>query len=367
MKNVPITEAIKADIIASVGEEVDFTNLMVFEAAAVTTRPIVKPDWSIFKGAVIAKETLDEAANLLNSGTFVPLHVMHDQGYELPVGRVFKGGVTQNGDGSYELRTLFYTDGTEPDLTAKINAGSLEEVSIGLLAKKLKCSGCGFDFKSSDQALWDRTCENGHTLGMGDHPYHLILDGVDKLMELSLVSKGASTGAKILPQRQRLLASQFAALAATCNNVEQKTLFASPTLGEEIDMKELDELKTGLAALTEKVTAQAQTITELTQANTDLTAKLTAQTEAVAKLTTESGEKLTALQASVDEVAGQKEKIAALETKLGASAQAPTPAPAQPFRLPIGGIQNLQAAAQGEVHTAPTNAEAFKTANSNRR
>lgn len=366
-KRIAITDAIKEAITASVGSEVDFENIAVFETIAVTSRPINKPG-SIFDGAVIPRTTLEQAASLLNSGTFVPLHTLHQQGWELPVGRLFKGTVGTSVDGFAELHALFYTDPTAAELATKIENGSIEEVSVGLRPEKLICSGCDFDYglKSSEENLWTRTCDNGHVLGMGG--YHLRLEGVKKFMETSLVSKGASDGAKILNQRKRLLASQFADLAASCNNPEHTTLFASPTLGEEIDMKEIEELKAGLTALTTKVEEQAQTIASQAETIATLTTKVDEQKTAIdasaetLKPLTDKAEALVALADGAEaldaKITGVEETIA----KLSVTQPAPVTS-SHPFKIPLDGIQNLQASAQPNRSdtVGADQAAAFKT------
>lgn len=361
-KRIEVTPAIKEAIVASVGSEIDFDNIAVFETVAVTSRPINKPG-SIFHDAVIPRATLEQAAAQLNTGTFVPLHTLHMQGYELPVGRLFKGTVGTSQDGFDELHALFYVDPSEKELASKIENGTIEEVSVGLRPEKLVCSGCDFDYglKSSEENLWTRTCDNGHVLGMGG--YHLRLEGVKKFMETSLVSKGASDGAKILNQRKRLLASQFADLAASCNNPEHTTLFASPTLGEEIDMKEIEELQAGLAALTAKVGEQEAA---LVTAQTTITAQAEELTalKASAESTKALAEKSDALIALADGAEALTAKITGVEetvAKLSVTPAAPA-ASSHPFRLPLDGITNLRASAHDSAEKpVQGKGSAFKT------
>lgn len=371
MKRIPITDAIKAAIISSVGEEVNFDSIAVFEAIAVTGRPISKK-WSIFDGAVVTRNTMEQAAAKLNTGEFVPLHTLHEQGYELPVGRLFQGTVGVDAQGINNLHTLFYTD--DQELAAKLDNGIIEEVSVGLMSERMLCSGCTFDYAdpANEENLWTRVCDNGHVLGMGG--YHLLLDGVKKFMELSLVSKGASTGAKVLGAKKRLLASQFDSLAASGNNLEHKTLFASPTLGEEIDMKEIEELKAGLQALTEKVEAQAQTIAAQAETITaqasqletlvQLSDTVTAHGETLVKVETlaANAEAINGLVAADTGVVAQLGAVSEQMTALKAAADAPAAAPIEhPFKVIPGGV-SLQASAKPDPKaTAPGREASFKT------
>ena len=370
MKRIPITDAIKAAITSSVGEEINFDTIAVFEAIAVTGRPIAKK-WSIFDGAVVTRNTMEQAAAKLNTGEFVPLHTLHEQGYELPVGRLFQGTVGVDAQGINNLHTLFYTDDTE--LAAKLDNGIIEEVSVGLMSERMLCSGCNFDYAdpANEENLWTRVCDNGHVLGMGG--YHLLLDGVKKFMELSLVSKGASTGAKILGAKKRLLASQFDSLAASGNNLEHKTLFASPTLGEEIDMKQIEELQAGLKALTEKVEAQAKTIDEQAgtikaqaeqlETLTKLSETVAAHGETLVKVETlaANAEAINGLVAADTGVVAQLGAVSEQMTALKAAADAPAAAPIEhPFKVIPGGV-SLQASAKPDPKaTAPGREASFK-------
>lgn len=370
MKRIPITDAIKAAITSSVGEEINFDTIAVFEAIAVTGRPISKK-WSIFDGAVVTRNTMEQAAAKLNTGEFVPLHTLHEQGYELPVGRLFQGTVGVDAQGINNLHTLFYTDDTE--LAAKLDNGIIEEVSVGLMSERMLCSGCNFDYAdpANEENLWTRVCDNGHVLGMGG--YHLLLDGVKKFMELSLVSKGASTGAKVLGAKKRLLASQFDSLAASGNNLEHKTLFASPTLGEEIDMKQIEELQAGLKALTEKVEAQAKTIDEQAgtikaqaeqlETLTKLSETVAAHGETLVKVETlaANAEAINGLVAADTGVVAQLGAVSEQMTALKAAADAPAAAPIEhPFKVIPGGV-SLQASAKPDPKaTAPGREASFK-------
>jgi len=367
-KRIPLTDDIKAMITASVGSEINFDKVAVFEAAAVTGRPI-NQRYGLYDGAVVQPDAMQAMADHLNSGKFVPLHLMHEQRWSLPSGRLFQGKVGMDQENIHQLHTLFYIDISDDEgqaLADKVDNGTIEEVSVGFMSEKLLCSACNFDFMQDEDALWDRTCANGHVLGMGGH--HLKLSGLKSFLELSLVSRGASTGAKILADRKRLLASQFESLAASCHNPERIALFASPTLAEEVDMKELEELKASLEALKLTVGEQAEALTaarrkiedqaaELSEAKT----KLGEQSEALTKLSAlgENAEALTKLADAADPLLATTGQIEELQTQLTA---APAKAPVQPFKIPLDGVQNLRASA-APAPTSPSQGrtQAFKT------
>lgn len=370
-KRIPLTDDIKAMITASVGSEINFDQVAVFEAAAVTGRPI-NQRYSMYDGAVVQPDAMQAMADHLNSGKFVPLHLLHEQRWTLPSGRLFQGKLGMDNENIPQLHTLFYIDTSDTEgqsLAGKVDNGTIEEVSIGFMAEKLLCSACNFDFMQDEDALWDRTCANGHVLGMGGH--HLKLSGLKSFLEMSLVSKGASTGAKILADKKRLLASQFEPLAASCHNPERIALFASPTLAEEVDMKELEELKASFETLKQTVDNQATALTaaqaKIDEQATALTAaqtKIEEQTEALAKFSG-LGEKVTALTELADSAEDLKNtagKVTELEAKL-AEAQAAAPMkPAQPFKIPLDGVQNLRAAAAPvQTTTSSGRTQSFKT------
>lgn len=357
-KRIPLTDDIKAMITASVGSEINFDQVAVFEAAAVTGRPI-NQRYSIYDGAVVQPDAMQAMAEHLNSGKFVPLHLMHEQRWSLPSGRLFQGKLGVDSENIPQLHTLFYIDTSDEDgsaLAAKVDNGTIEEVSIGFMAEKLLCSACNFDFMQDEDALWDRTCANGHVLGMGGH--HLKLSGLKSLLELSLVSKGASTGAKVLAEKKRLLASQFESLAASCHNPERIALFASPTLAEEVDMKELEELKASFDALKQTVDTQAEALKAAQAKIDEQAAKIDEQNTKLTELSA-LGEKVDGLDQLSASVTEATTKVAALETQL---AQTPSKPTAQPFKIPLDGVQNLRAAADQVVTSQSTGrTQSFKT------
>lgn len=363
-KRIPLTEDIKRMITASIGSEPNWEQIAVFETAAVTGRPI-NQRYSIYDGAVVQVDAMEAMAQHLNGGKFVPLHLLHEQRWSLPSGRVFQGKVGYDDENIPQLHNLFYIDISDEagkSLAAKVDNGTIEEVSVGFMAEKLLCSACNFDFMQDEDAIWARTCANGHVLGMGDH--HLKLSGLKSYLELSLVSKGASTGAKILGEKKRLLASQFESLAASCHNPERLVLFASPTLADEVDMKEIEKLQAALAELTATVSGLK---TQVDEQATKLTAADAAAQELTTKLAS-AEETITAQAAKIEEQATQltavgelTTKVSELETKLTAE---PAPAPKQPgpFKLPLGGIENLKAAADRPADAnRPNRNSSFKT------
>ena len=206
-KAIDATAEILAQIERVTGTAVAAEDIVVFEAAVANTRPLNKMG-SIFHEGRISEDTLRQMAEALNSGQeSVPLHTLHAQGYELPIGKVFQGEVIRAADGEAELRAMFYLPRSEASMVEKINLGIIDEVSVGVKSKALLCSKCGFDYFGSDatfENLYSQTCENDHTVGVDGT--HVKLSGLDKWMELSLVSRGAASKPKILGRTKQVMA-----------------------------------------------------------------------------------------------------------------------------------------------------------------
>ena len=385
MKRIEVTERIKAFIKASVGDEIDYTQVAVFEATAVTSLPLNKRGTIFDKGQITA-DTFVEAANLINTGTFVPLHTLHEQGYEIPVGRVFYGEHVKSNQGVDELRALFFVDATSPALISRLDTGALEEVSVGMQFKRLLCSTCNIDLMEDNESIWSQTCKNGHVMGMGSN--HVKPDGVANFREMSLVSKGASNGAKVLGAQKRLLASAYykdgSALAASLKDPEFM-LFGSPTKLAEEDPMLIAELQAKLAKAEGDLTLTATAKTEaegkvavLEAAKTEaegkvavLEAKLAAEAEnnsgLAASITaweaakTEAEGKVATLEAAKTEA---ETKLLAAETELAPLKAAQTATLTQrPFKLPMGGVANLNTTTTDseKPNTVTTGSNAFRT------
>lgn len=231
-KQVEITDEILGQIERVTNTTIDPDNIVVFEAAALSTRPLHKPG-SIYHAARPSRSMLEQMAAGLNSGEHsVPLHTLHLQGGEIPKGRVFHASVADEIDGSSTLRAMFYLPLAEKELIEKINLSILDEVSVGVKAEQALCSKCGFDYFGEDADfthLWEQTCDNGHTLGENDT--HLKLVGLDKWMELSLVSRGASDKPKILSRTKQLVSKdEYDRMAADGTPLEALVLFTSTVM-----------------------------------------------------------------------------------------------------------------------------------------
>lgn len=281
MKRLPLTPELIQRIKNAVGEDVDPTGFAVFEAVAVNTHPLPGKDGTIFEKARISSLTIRQMADSINGGNHLPLIANHDDDV-ISKGRVFYAENHMDDGGEDELRVLFYVDSTEEATAAKLDAGSLDEVSVSFLASQIMCSECGFDYRGPDATrlnLIERTCENNHVIGT-DGVYARLV-GLSVFTELSLVNRGAAKSAKIVGKSQSKLAAPLQHLAAQGFEVDR--LFLQASKGEEdvnveALMTQLTDTKADLKVASGEVTALKASVETLTTENTELSTQVTTLT-----------------------------------------------------------------------------------------
>lgn len=337
-----MTSELSARIKAAVGEDVDISGFAVFETIALNTRPLPGKDGSLFEDARVSALTLRQMADSINGGNHLPLVSNHDLSEE-PKGRVFYAEVHLSEEGDPELRALFYLDSTEERLIAKLNAGSLDEVSVSFLASQILCSECSFDYRGEEATfdnLLDRTCNNGHEIGTDG--VHVRLIGLAVFTELSLVSRGAADKPKIVGRSQSKLAAPLQQLAAKGFEVDR--LYCQASRGEEnVDLK---ELVTQLTDTKVELATRDATITTLTgerdAARTDLAAAV-ARAEAAETKVTEL-EAAAPAEDDTAELTAAREVLADIFTKLAVAAGEENPSAPESIADLKAGIEKHQAA-----------------------
>jgi len=325
-KKLEITPKIAELIRTASDDAVDPNSVSVYEAIAINSLPLSKKN--LFQGAVCTGSTLREGAKWVSERPLtnhVPMHTNHEQGEEMPVGKVFYGEVVSP-NGVEELRTLFWLPNTEKVLIDKLEGGAIEEVSIGMRFKHINCSNCGWDFLGADsdpyENIYERTCKNGHVIGTDG--VHAMLNGLDQWLETSLVSLGAARGAKIVSRTKSLLGAEaYNALQASGKDPVLTTLYATATHPEHDDM-DLTQLVDQLTTVKASVQAKDGEIATL-----KLTAdKVTSLQEQVSTLTAQLNEAKTgdvvALRAERD---GAFEFIRSEAARLAVAVGATPPAP----------------------------------------
>lgn len=356
-KKITATPELVAQIERATGVTVDGDEIVIFEAAALSTKPLSKRG-SIFHEARPSRQLLVDMAEAMMTGqASVPLHLNHQQGHEMPSGRVFAASVSDQSDGSSILNAMFYLPKSETSLIEKINLGVLDEVSVGVRSQQGLCSKCGFDYFGPDadfMNLFDQTCDNGHTIGVDGA--HLKMVGLGDWMELSLVSRGASNKPKIKSHSREGAPERMAASGVP---LDALVLYASaPTEIDEMDLKKIEEM---LGSFGEKLTAMEGRFDALDGTSAELTTAQArvAELEASAAELEEAKAKIAELEAAAVEGTEAKAKVEELEGKVAELTKEPEPVPA-----PAGGValssqstskDNLQASAAPRSTAFKTN------------
>lgn len=281
-KRVDVTPKIAAALKAHTEDSVKAEDVAIFETISLNTLPIKQR--GLFNGGRVTSNTLTQMADYVNSGGHVPLHTMHLQSEQLPVGKTFYAEVFQDEAGIDSLRTLFYLPTkSEPELIDKIEHDVINEVSVGFQSKHINCSECGWDFLSEESNfsnIYMGMCKNEHEVGTDG--VHVILNGLDRFLEQSLVPLGAANGARIQSRAKALIgAEKYATLMASGHNPEITILHAVTSL-KEADNMDMKELLAQLAQLGGK--EQFATL-QLADANSKLTVATASLTEVTTKLT----------------------------------------------------------------------------------
>lgn len=320
-KRVKITPDIEAKIKASVGDpELDTSKLVVYEARTLSTEPIKKRG-TFYENARFTKSTLLEMADLISTpGKGIPLQVMHETNL-LPVGKIFSGEVFDKGNFS-ELHTLFYIPNDKVNFINDIDNAIIDEVSVGVMAKKALCSKCGFDYfseKATFGNLFTLTCDNDHTIGTDG--VHVVCDGLRDFAEVSLVNRGAAKDAKILSRAKQAmgqdtvdrLAASGVPLDARLVTVNNK--LEASTSKQTLIKGDLSMDKETLALIQAKADEVANTKVQLTEANTKVDGLNKTVTELQAKLSAKDTE-IEALKAASTKGAELADKVEKSETQM---------------------------------------------------
>lgn len=270
MKQIEKTQRIRDLLTASAGD-VDVDALRVYEAIAFNTLPIRK-EHPLYKGARADRAFLLEMAAELRRESR-PVQIQHDK-EPLPIGRVFHGEVKDTGVDS-ELRVLFFLDPTANAEATKIEAGTVDQVSVSILAKQLLNSKSGFDYFGPDASyenIWSGTDPDGNQLGKAG--VYGQLRGLANFWEMSLVGQGGAQNARIVTRDKSHFGESFERLAASGMDPNSLVLNATST-PKETKM----DLSTLVADLTSKTA-------DLTNAQRDLTAAQAQVTALEATVTT---------------------------------------------------------------------------------
>lgn len=289
MKRLRKTDFINNLLTSAVGPDVDTTNFPVWEVAATSSVPLRGKEGTIFEGGVILPHTLFQLAANINREA-APLMMDHNMEGS-PYGKFFYSEVHPNEFGYQELRGYMYVDPTEEAIAAKVDNGTIDEVSIAFAATEMRCNKCGWDYakalaEDNILPLMLRTCENGHQIGKDGT--HLELDGVKDVLELSVVSRGAAKNSKIIGQSDSKLGKQVERLAA--HGLSLSDVYVTATASKGFDDMDMNDL---IVKLTDAKSEAATAVKDVTRLERELAESRGAQNEAstrAAQLETELAE-----------------------------------------------------------------------------
>lgn len=307
MKQINKTPEITAVLRQSVGPSVNTDNLAVYEAIAFNNRPVRK-NHPLFKGAIADRSLLLEMAAALSVESR-PVQIQHDDG-DLPSGRAFHGKVVDKGSES-ELRVLFFVDKSEASLMNKIDSGTVDQVSVSIIPKKMLNSKSGFDYLGAEataENIWTGTDNDGNTIGKNGVYARMI--GLDNWFELSLVGMGGAENARIVSHDESYFGSSYSKLAASGVDPSVFLLEAS-TENHTMDLTVLSDKLVELSGKNATLTADIAT---LTTAKTTLEAQIVELQKKVDEAGTPDAT-LTAAQADLTTKTAEAETLAADNAK----------------------------------------------------
>tara|TARA_Y100001001_G_scaffold138359_1_gene140496 strand:+ start:14530 stop:15708 length:1179 start_codon:yes stop_codon:yes gene_type:complete len=317
MKEVNKTPFVSALLQAAVGEGVDTSELRVFEVTATSTIALRGKKNTVFDRAKISPNTIAQLARAVNNEP-IPLMMDHDM-RGTPYGKFFYAESIPTDLGETELRGYLYVDPSETKIITKLNSSSIDEVSIQFLSEKILCSECGFDYK---QAMAEDNymplilleCEEGHKIGVNG--VHTNIVGLEDVVELSLVSRGAAKNSKIIAPSDAKLGKEAQRLAAA--GVELDNIYCTASMGdqgeEEVDFK---ELSAKLSSLTDDKIELSTKLNAATSENTRLEGVVTERDETITALTAERDDLKTQLEAASEEGDLDADQTAALNGLIG--------------------------------------------------
>lgn len=281
-KQVEMTDELLSKFRGKFGEEVNVDNFYMFECRALSTEAVHQG--TIYDGATVDTGILASMADKINnSDENIGIHIMHNDD-DLNIGRAFSArmGIDENGTSALYATCAILKDDESNKVINKIENNVLDEVSVQFLSEHAYCSECHWDYMGEDASFenwWDKTCANGHTIGVDG--CHLELEGLANFSEISIVNRGAAKNPKILSQKKRSLfgEGELMSLAASgkspeflvatfynkLENVMKENENVALSAEQVADMQaELAELKQKLD-LSEKVKALETSLSEKEQ------------------------------------------------------------------------------------------------------
>ena len=270
MTQISKTAESLAKLRASSGADANVDDLAVYEVILANTLPLRKTG-GLFKDARLSSALLLEIVQAVNTES-VPVQLQHDTS-TAPFGRLFSAAI--RGD---EARGLVAIDGkAHPDIVQKLDSGTMDQVSVGMVNKHLLCSKCGFDYASPKayEFRWDLTCDKEHKIG--EDGTHVQVSGLDSLFEVSFVGQGAVRGARVVGPSESAFKDNQRLAASSAATGDAVAVHLTATVEDENDML-TQEFLTQLTTATEAKTRAEAQVTTLTSERDGLQTQLTAIT-----------------------------------------------------------------------------------------
>lgn len=242
-KQIDMNEELLSKFKGKFGEEVNPANFYIFECRALSTESVHQG--TIYDGAVNDSGILYSMADKINNtDENIGIHIMHND-MDLNIGRAFSARVAVDENGStaiYATCALLHDEETDKVIN-KIENNVLDEVSVNILPEHAYCSECHWDYMGEDASFenwWDKTCANGHTIGVDG--CHLELEGLTNFSEISIVNRGAAKNPKILSQKKRSLFNEGELMGLAASGKSPDYLVATFYNKMENKMKENENL-----------------------------------------------------------------------------------------------------------------------------
>lgn len=242
-KEIEMTDELLAKFKAKFGEETEASKFYVFECRALSTEPVHQG--TIYDGAVVDNGILASMADKINNtDENIGIHIMHND-YDLNIGRSFSArlGVSESGHGELYAVCALLKNEENQSVIEKIENNILDEVSVQFLAEHAYCSECHWDYMGEDASFenwWDKTCANGHVIGIDG--CHLELEGLANFSEISIVNRGAAKNPKILSQKKRSLFGEGDLMSLAASGKAPEFLVATFNSKLENIMKDKDNV-----------------------------------------------------------------------------------------------------------------------------
>lgn len=321
-KEIDMTEELISKFKSKFGEETELSNFYVFECRALSTESVHQG--TIYDGAVVDGGILASMADKINnSNENIGIHIMHNDN-DLNIGRAFSArlAIDDNGSTALYATCAILKDEESDKVINKIENNVLDEVSVQFLSEHAYCSECHWDYMGEDATFenwWDKTCANGHTIGV--EGCHLELEGLANFSEISIVNRGAAKNPKILSQKKRSLFNEGELMSLAASGKTPEFLVATFNSKLENIMKDKDNVTLSAEEISamQAELAEMKKQLDLSEKVKELEAALSEKEASLAEKEQEVSDKAAEIESANEahnaEVEGLKEELSTAKTE----------------------------------------------------